>query len=427
MNDTAQTYASKRDRHLFGPGPKHILSLDGGGVRGAITVAFLERIERLLKKRYGDDVRLGDHFDLIGGTSTGAIISGALALGFQAAQIKDFYTKLAPLAFRRRFAMLPVLQAKFDAGGLRKEIQNIVEDRTLSSEDLITGLCVVAKRIDTGSPWIVANNPKAMYWNDGPQHEWSGNKDYKLSTLVRASTAAPHFFDPEVLPIVAAGEPPPASKFDLPTAGQTPLGRWLLALMARLGFVRTPFMDAKTQGLFVDGGVTPHNNPSFALLQMAILKPFHLDWKTGPDNLSVTSIGTGTYRPRLAFNSLGFAWVPKLALHSLMSMMSDAEMMILAQMQWLGECPDPWPINSEIGTLAGDGPPGGKMFHFLRYDVKLEQDWLKEKLDINVSKKDVERYRCMDEPQIVDDIYAIATKAAEQQVKPEHWLAPAKS
>jgi hypothetical protein len=37
-----------RDRHLFGPGPKRILSLDGGGVRGALTVAFLERIEALL-------------------------------------------------------------------------------------------------------------------------------------------------------------------------------------------------------------------------------------------------------------------------------------------------------------------------------------------------------------------------------------------
>ena len=39
---------SQRDRHLFGKGPKRLLALDGGGVRGAITVAFLERIERLI-------------------------------------------------------------------------------------------------------------------------------------------------------------------------------------------------------------------------------------------------------------------------------------------------------------------------------------------------------------------------------------------
>ena len=36
-----------RDEHLFGPGPKRILALDGGGVRGIIALAFLERIEAL--------------------------------------------------------------------------------------------------------------------------------------------------------------------------------------------------------------------------------------------------------------------------------------------------------------------------------------------------------------------------------------------
>ena len=39
-----------RDRHLFGPGPKRILALDGGGVRGAISVAFLERIEKIIRE-----------------------------------------------------------------------------------------------------------------------------------------------------------------------------------------------------------------------------------------------------------------------------------------------------------------------------------------------------------------------------------------
>jgi len=41
----SQEFLSKRDVHLFGPGPKRILSLDGSGVRGTATVAFLERLE----------------------------------------------------------------------------------------------------------------------------------------------------------------------------------------------------------------------------------------------------------------------------------------------------------------------------------------------------------------------------------------------
>jgi uncharacterized protein len=78
-----------RDRHLFGPGPKRILALDGGGVRGVIAVAFLERIEAVIGKQTGGDIRLCDWFDLIGGTSTGAIIAGALAFGKTTAELKD--------------------------------------------------------------------------------------------------------------------------------------------------------------------------------------------------------------------------------------------------------------------------------------------------------------------------------------------------
>jgi hypothetical protein len=61
----------ERDRHLFCRGPKRILALDGGGVRGALTVAFLEEIETILARRLGKPVLLGHWFDLIGGTSTG--------------------------------------------------------------------------------------------------------------------------------------------------------------------------------------------------------------------------------------------------------------------------------------------------------------------------------------------------------------------
>jgi hypothetical protein len=373
------TFSSARDWHLFGPGPKRILALDGGGVRGAITVAFLERIEDILSKHLGVDARLGDWFDLVGGTSTGAVIAGALALGFRTAQIKDFYLCLAPRAFQPTRFGIPLFQAKFNSDGLRAEILKIVKDRRLSSTDLITGLCVITKRMDTCSPWIVANNPRAPYWHDGPTHD--GNENYSLATLVRASTAAPHFFDPETFAI---------SKHE--------------------------------EGLFIDGGVTPFNNPSLALFQMATFKAFGICWPTGPKHLTVTSIGTGTYRPRFSYEEQGVGRFAKLAYYALMSLMTDAETMTLAQMQWMGECLTPWKINSEVGTLCEQVPQGGKMFRFLRYDVKLEAAWLREVLKVNVSERDAERFREMDNPAIVNDIYEIAKIAAEQQVDPKHWI-----
>jgi hypothetical protein len=373
------TFDCARDWHLFGPGPKRILALDGGGVRGAITVAFLERIEDILSKRLGMEIRLGDWFDLVGGTSTGALIAGALALGFRTDQIKDFYLRLAPRAFQPTRWGIPLFQAKFNADGLRAEILKIVQDRKLSSTDLVTGLCVITKRMDTCSPWIVANNPRAPYWLDGKTHD--GNDKYSLATLVRASTAAPHFFDPEVFPI-----------------------------------------SKSEDGLFIDGGVTPFNNPSLALFQMATFKPFGICWPTGPERLTVTSIGTGTYRPHFSYEDEGVSRFAKLAYYALMSLMTDAETMTLAQMQWMGECLTPWRINSEVGTLAEEVPQGGKMFRFMRYDVKLESAWLREELDVKVSDGDAERYRGMDNPAIVNEIYEIAKLAAAKQVKPEHWL-----
>jgi uncharacterized protein len=77
---------------LTTPGPKRLLALDGGGIRGAITLGFLEQMERLLRARHKrEDLKLCDYFNLIGGTSTGAIIASGLAIGMTASEIKRMY------------------------------------------------------------------------------------------------------------------------------------------------------------------------------------------------------------------------------------------------------------------------------------------------------------------------------------------------
>ena len=200
------------------------------------------------------------------------------------------------------------------------------------------------------------------------------------------------------------------------------IARALSAVREALGLPPAVEVDPNRYGLFVDGGVTPHNNPALALLQLATLKPFGICWPASPQHLSVTSIGTGSFRPQLKYEQLGFAGAPKLALHALMSMMSDAQMLVLTLMQWMGECPEPWKINSEIGTLADNGPPGGKMFRFLRYDARLEQQWLSNELGHPVSEKDAVRFRAMDDPGIVKELYEIGKAVAARQVKAEHWV-----
>ena len=51
--------------------------------------------------------------------------------------------------------------------------------------------------------------------------------------------------------------------------------------------------------VFVDGGVTPYNNPSFLMFRMATLPQYRVNWATGEKNLLLVSVGTcGAPSPR---------------------------------------------------------------------------------------------------------------------------------
>ena len=91
-----------RDEHLSNDGlPKRILALDGGGLRGILSLGFLQKIENVLGKRHGDgdDFRLCDYFDLMAGTSTGAIIATLLAMGWRVEEIRNMYMQLGERVF----------------------------------------------------------------------------------------------------------------------------------------------------------------------------------------------------------------------------------------------------------------------------------------------------------------------------------------
>src|SRR2546421_5925586 len=106
---------------LTSDSPKRILALDGGGIRGVLSLGFLERIERILRDRHRKpDLRLCDYFDLIGGTSTGAIIAGALAIGMDVAAIKRAYLDLGGKIFGKRWWR--AWRAVFDVRAFEEEL-----------------------------------------------------------------------------------------------------------------------------------------------------------------------------------------------------------------------------------------------------------------------------------------------------------------
>jgi patatin-like phospholipase/acyl hydrolase len=371
-----------KDLHLLGPGPKRILALDGGGLKGILTLGYLEALEQRLRQRHGNDpdFRLSDYFDLIAGTSTGAIIAACLALGMSVGEVLEKYQKLGRNVFSRDWLRQGVIRARYDKERLESELKTVFgSETTLGSDRLRTGLLVMAKRLDTGSPWPMSNNPKGKFFrnNDSTSHLIS-NADYPLWKVVRASTAAPTFFDPEEITII-----------------------------------EQPGMKPE-RGQFVDGGVSPFNNPSLQALLFATLKGYNLNWSSGADNLLLVSVGTGRSDPSNDPQSLAAAG----AITALMSLMNDCGNLVETMMQWLSSSATNRVIDSECGDLSGDVLGGKSMLTYIRYDTALSKEnaiSLCPELALPLGER-LNNIHAMDNPETMDLMLAMARKLAQDSV-----------
>jgi uncharacterized protein len=99
----------------------------------------------------------------------------------------------------------------------------------------------------------------------------------------------------------------------------------------------------------------------------------------------------------------------------------DNQTLTLTLMSWFGESVISWPINAELGDLSNAWPRKEPMFRFLRYDIKLELDWLKSHFGVALSDAQLAQLRRFDDPDAMDLLESLATKAAEEQVKAEDW------
>ncbi|MCY7351010.1 MAG: patatin-like phospholipase family protein [Cytophagaceae bacterium] len=357
--------------HLSGPGPKRILALDGGGIRGALTVGFLEKIEDILCKRHGDDpdFRLCHYFDLIGGTSTGAIIATCLAMGMKASEVKKLYLELGGVIFSKRRTWFQWLSAKFDSGSLEESLKDVLGNRTLGSADLHTGLCIVTKRADTGSTWPLINHPGGTYFEF--------NKGILLRNAVRASAAAPTYFTPEIIDV----------------------GKGELAA-------------------FIDGGVSMYNNPALLLFLVSTLKGFPFRWASGGEELMIVSVGTGWSRTRVLPSQVTdnrlWNWgveVPDI-------LMRDASLQGHILLQYLSNSPTRTLIDSEIGDMKADLLGGKAHLHYLRYNVRMETNELN---DLGFSNMDLKTLVEMSNAGNRKILAQIGEKAASQFVKEAHF------
>lgn len=320
-------------------GAKRILALDGGGVKGVLTLGMLKPLEDELRRRtHGDGAfRLSDYYDLIGGTSTGAIIATGLSLGLSVDELIELYMRLGPDVFGKNSGDGVFLSSKFESKKLRRALHSVLAARTLGSQDIRTGLAIHAKRIDTGSAWVVTNHPLGIYYDPPSDSNIFPNKRYRLTDLVLASAAAPTFFDEIVIDI----------EFD-------------------------ENRRAIQKGYFVDGAVSANNNPSMQLFMLALEPAYKFGWKAGADDLMMTSFGTGMRRPAVAGKA--FQGLPPglRGVHALRAMVYDTQLQGVMLMQAFSNPRRPWRVNSEIGEMNGTCVSGQPLLDFQRIDVTLD-------------------------------------------------------
>lgn len=261
----------------------------------------------------------------------------------------------------------------FDSRRLEAEIRGEVGDLTLGDPALRTKLAIVAKRLDTGSPWILSNIPSAPYFADPDDGSYLGNRHYVLARLLRASAAAPGFFGQETME-VRPGEAP---------------------------------------GVFVDGGASPFNDPSLALFKLARMHAFGLRWPLGQDRMFIISIGSGHRRPRIPPERAARARPLQVARDALKGLVHDSEVEAVTLMSWLGRPLAPQPINSEVGSLIDDDALDAPQFDYLRLNLPLEATPLRQ-AGIDRADDELARLARFGDPDVVEPLYALARQYCDQ-------------
>jgi hypothetical protein len=301
-------------------------------------------------------------------------------------EIRTFYIKSGKEMFDKA-SLLKRYRYKYEDEKLAaklKEVFNKNEPKgknvTLGSDKLRTLLMMVMRNVTTDSPWPLSNNPYAKY--NLPERRINPgdcNLDIPLWQLVRASTAAPVYFPPEVI-------------------------------------------DIKThEYVFEDGGITTYNNPSFQAFLMATVGAYKLNWPVGKENLLVVSIGTGTSPQANAdldpsdMNLIYNAGSIPSAL--MFAALNEQDFLC----RTFGDCLAGDPLDREVGDMIGmSGPVQPKLFTYVRYNAELTRDGLDALGLPDIEPKNVQK---LDSTDYIEELQRVGRAVVEKKVEPKHFAA----
>ncbi len=236
-----------------------ILSIDGGGIRGWVSIPILKKLEEELALLYWpneadvkakEGFRLCHYFNFVGGTSVGAILAALISTGKSMDEIETIFKKCSTKLFSS--SVFGKLRYKYGRGNVETSLKDEFKDVRLGDKSIETLLFLMLRNATTGSNWPLTNNPRAKY---NRLDRDNCNLAFPLWKLVRASTAAPTFFPVESIKV------------------------------------------SEEPHEFIDGCMSPYNNPAFAMFMHAILPEYRMEMGTGVDRMLIVSVGTGSDEP----------------------------------------------------------------------------------------------------------------------------------
>jgi len=366
--------------------PRRLLAIDGGGLAGLIPAESLIQIEQQLNQLTGADRPLCERFDLIGGTSTGAILAAGLALGLRAAELRDFYLKFGREIFTKEF--WPVrLWHKYPCGPLEKRLKEVLGESTaLGSEALRTKILIVAKNATLGNDWFFTNHPQNKYFKN--------NSGLPLWQLVRASSAAPTYFPPHTIGV--------------------------------------PDDSGKAQNHdFIDGGVSSYNNPALQVFLEATIPEYGIGWPMGAENLLLISLGTGFNSVTVAPGKAAKFWVLDWAQYMIKELMNEANLQQNILMHMIGCRPEQVPSATRelVSSGAASGVPDTTALNLVSSNMgaqklvtyqRITVGLTRERLDqLGLQDVDPVKVREMDAADQISNLQRLGAAVAKEQVRME--------
>lgn len=172
--------------------PFRILSIDGGGIRGIYPAHILHCIEEHLQ------VKLYESFDMIAGTSTGAIIAAGITCGVPAVKIVDMYSKHGAGIFSKKSSYFPgrrlksMFQPMFDSVYDARYLENVLADVFGDTRlgEITKPLLLPSTDIGNGCVHVLKS---------GYSKDFTRDNNVLVKDAVLASCSAPTYFDPHKL------------------------------------------------------------------------------------------------------------------------------------------------------------------------------------------------------------------------------------